>query len=153
MHLAELNIARLSYELDNPRIAEFVNNLDRINGIAERSPGFIWRLKDESGDATAIGGYDDPRIIVNLSVWETPQALENFVWQTVHKQFYSRRAEWFDVMDNMHFAMWWVEEGTEPTVEEARQRIEYLQAHGPSDYAFGWDHLPTVKLWKEARCA
>ena len=153
MHLAELNIARLKYDLDDPRVADFVNNLDRVNAVAERSEGFVWRLKDEDGNATSIQAFDDPRVIVNLSVWQTPETLEKFVWQTVHKQVYARRAEWFAVMEKMHFAMWWVDEGHEPSALEARERLEHLQAHGDSDHAFGWEHLPNVQMWKEQRCA
>ncbi len=153
MHLAELNIARLRFNLDDPRVADFVDNLDRINAIAERSEGFVWRYKDECGNATNTDAFDNPLIIVNLSVWQDAKTLERFVWQTAHKQIYARRAEWFEVMDKMHFAMWWVKEGTRPTVDEARERLEFLQANGPSDYAFGWESLPNVQMWREARCA
>src|SRR5262245_20450952 len=95
-HLAQLNIGRLRYSLDDPRMAEFVDNLDRVNGLAERAQGFVWRLKDDSGNATAMRAFADPRIIVNMSVWESVEALERYVWQTVHKRFYGRRHEWFD---------------------------------------------------------
>ena len=131
----------------------FINNLDRINALAERSEGFIWRLKDDGGNATAINPFGDDSIIVNLSVWETPQSLENYVWKTAHKHIYARRGEWFESMETMHLAMWWVEPGTEPTADEARERLAYLQANGNSDYAFGWDGLPNVEMWKQARCA
>src|SRR4051794_30200188 len=90
LHLAELNVARLKYPLDDPRIAEFADNLDLVNGIAERSPGFVWRLKDESGNATDIRGFDDPLVIVNMSVWRNAESLERFVWNTLHKRFYIR---------------------------------------------------------------
>jgi hypothetical protein len=153
VHLAQLNIARLSYDFDDPRVAEFVDNLERINGIAERSEGFVWRLKDESGDATDIRAFDDPQVIVNMSVWRAPEDLEHFVWNTVHRQFYKKRAEWFSAMKSQHFVMWWVDEGHVPTVEEARNKLDYLERHGDSDQAFGWSHLPHIKLWQQARCA
>lgn len=153
MHLAQLNIARLKYPFEDPRVADFAANLDRVNGIAERSAGFVWRLKDDSGNATEIDAYGDPAVIVNLSVWRDTESLEQFVWNTVHKQFYRRRAEWFSVMGAQHFAMWWVEEGHEPPVTEAKTRLEHVQRHGDSDFAFGWGHLPHVKLWQQARCA
>ncbi len=153
MHLAQLNVGKLRYNQDDPRVADFMSNLDRINAVAERTPGFVWRLQDESGNATSIVAFDDPKLLVNLSVWENPQALEQFVWQTVHKQFYVRRGEWFEVMDKMHFVMWWIEPGHLPTTVEARERLEHLWAHGTSDYAFGWEHLQNVELWKQARCA
>jgi hypothetical protein len=153
MHLAELNIARLKYPFEDPRIAEFVDNLDRINGIAERSPGFMWRLKDESGNATDIQAFDDPLVIVNMSVWRDAESLEHFVWNTIHKQFYRKRAEWFSLMEKQHFVMWWVDEGHKPTLDEAKARLEHLDRHGGDDFAFGWSHLPHVKLWQQARCA
>ena len=110
MHLAQLNIARLKYPFEDPRVADFAANLDRVNGIAERSEGFVWRLQDDGGDATGIQAFDDPAIIVNMSVWRDPETLERFVWNTIHKAFYRRRAEWFGLMEAQHFVMWWVDE-------------------------------------------
>jgi hypothetical protein len=153
MHLAQLNIARLRYDFDDPRVAEFMDNLERVNGIAERSEGFVWRLQDEAGDATAIQAFDDPQVIVNMSVWRSAEELEHFVWNTVHKQFYRKRAEWFSAMKSQHFVMWWVDEDHVPTVEEARNKLDTLERHGDSDLAFGWSHLPHIKLWQQARCA
>ena len=152
-HLAELNIGRLRHPLTDPRIADFSNNLTLVNGLADRSPGFVWRLKGDTGDATGIRAFDDPLIIVNVSVWETVEALERYVWQTVHKRFYGRRQDWFDKMDGPHFVMWWVPVGHQPTVIEAKERLEHLAAHGPSDHAFGWESIPSAQLWKTARCA
>lgn len=156
-HLAQLNIARLAYDQDDPRVADFMNALDRVNAVAERSPGFVWRLKDdEEGNATQIrfpGEEDEGRLIVNMSVWESPEALENFVWNTVHKQVYRRRGEWFEAMKPAYFTMWWVPVGHVPTVEEAAARLEHMRAHGGSDHAFGWDYLPHIQRWREERCA
>src|SRR5713226_7509770 len=98
-HLAQLNIGRLRYDLDDPRLADFIDNLARVNAIAERSEGFVWRLKDETGNATNIRAFEDPRMTVNMSVWESVEALEKYVWQTVHKRFYGRRSEWFEHLD------------------------------------------------------
>jgi len=95
-HLAQLNIGRIRYEIDDPRMADFANNLALVNGIAERSAGFIWRFVDESGNATNTRPNADPRIIVNFSVWASVDALERFVWQTIHKRFYGRRGDWFE---------------------------------------------------------
>lgn len=153
MHLAELNIARLKYPLDDPRVAEFADNLDRINAVADRSEGFVWRLQDDSGDATSIRAFDDPMVIVNMTVWQSAEHLERFVWNTVHKQFYAKRAEWFELMQAQHFVMWWVDEGHVPGLAEAKARLDHLAANGDSDFAFGWSHLPHVKLWQQARCA
>jgi Domain of unknown function (DUF3291) len=152
-HLAQLNIGRLRYPTDDPRMAGFMNNLDFVNRIAERTPGFVWRLKDESNNATAIRPFPDPDMAVNLSVWESIEALERFVWQTVHKRFYGQREKWFAKMEGPHVVMWWVDVGHVPTVEEAKARLEHLAAHGPSDYAFGWESIPAAQLWKTARCA
>jgi hypothetical protein len=153
MHLAELNIGRVRYPLDDPRMAGFVDNLELVNGLAERSEGFVWRLKDDSGNATSIHAFDDPRIILNISVWESVEALERYVWQTVHKRFYGRRHEWFDKMDGAYFVMWWVPAGHKPTVQEAVERLQSLRQDGPSDIAFGWESLPSAQLWKTSRCA
>jgi Domain of unknown function (DUF3291) len=90
-HIAQLNIGRFRYPTDDPRMAAFISNLDRINALAERSEGFVWRLKDESNNATAIRPASDPTMAVNLSVWESVEALERFVWATAHKQFYNRK--------------------------------------------------------------
>jgi hypothetical protein len=94
--IAQLNIGRFRYRTDDPRMASFMANLDRINALAERSEGFVWRLKDESNNATAIRPANDPNMAVNLSVWESVEALERFVWATVHKQFYNRKGDWFE---------------------------------------------------------
>lgn len=153
MHLAQLNIARLKYPFEDPRVADFAANLDRVNAAAERSEGFVWRLQDDAGNAVEIGGFDDPAVIANLSVWQDVGHLERFVWNTVHKQIYRRRAEWFSAMDKPHLVMWRVEEGHRPSVAEARERLEFLHENGDSDFAFGWAHLPHVKLWQQARCA
>ena len=152
-HLAQLNIGRLQHPLDDPRIADFVNNLDRINAIAERSEGFVWRLVGEGNDATGIRAFDDPQVIVNLSVWQSVEALERFVWQTVHKRIYGRRQEWFDRMERPHFVMWWIDAGHRPDAVEAKQRLEHLWRHGPSEHAFGWESVASAQLWKTARCA
>jgi hypothetical protein len=152
-HLAELNIGRLLHPLDDPRMADFADNLDRVNGIADRSEGFVWRLKGDSGNATGIQAFDDPRIIINISLWESVAALERYVWQTVHKRFYGRRHEWFDRFEGPYFVMWWVPNGHRPTVAEALARLDHLKLQGPSDFAFGWESLPAAQMWKTARCA
>jgi len=137
-HLAELNIARLRHLKGDPRVAEFFDNLDRVNNAAERMPGFVWRLKDEGGNATDIAYNSDPRIIANLSVWETPQALEHYVFQTVHTAFYRRRDQWFETLPGPHLVFWWIEPGTLPTLSDAASRLTDLAANGPSERAFGW---------------
>lgn len=150
MHLAELNIAAPKFPLDDPRIADFVDNIDRINALAAKMPGFVWMHKDDSGHATPTPW---PDAVVNMSVWETPRQLEHFVWNTVHKRIYQRKAEWFDAMASHHFVMWWVPDGHRPTLDEAKERLDHLNAHGNTDHAFDWAHLPHVKLWQSQRCA
>ncbi|MEL7429851.1 MAG: DUF3291 domain-containing protein [Pseudomonadota bacterium] len=151
MHLAELNIAKPKFANDDPRFADFMDNLNRINGLGAKMPGFVWIHADDSGHAMDMP-TPWPDAAANLTVWETPEALEHFVWNTVHKQFYNRKAEWFDEMDTHHFVMWWVEEGHRPTLEEAKERLDHLNAHGNSDHAFDWKHLPHVKLWQIKAC-
>jgi hypothetical protein len=150
-HLAQFNIARIKYPLDDPRMKEFVDNLARVNGLAETIDGFVWRLKDESGHAMNMRVYDDPRILPNLTLWENVEALERFVWQTLHKRFYGRRREWFEHIKTP-LVLWFVPQGHTPDMAEGVERLEHLKAHGPSDYAFGWDRLPAARQWKTARC-
>jgi hypothetical protein len=152
-HLAQLNIGRFRYPTDDPRMAGFMNALDLVNGLAERSEGFVWQLKDDSGNATSFRPFPDPQMAVNLSVWESVKALERYVYLTVHKRFYGRREEWFDKMDGPHLVMWWIPAGHLPTLNEAKERLEYLAAHGSGDNAFGWESVPAAQLWKTARCA
>ena len=156
VHLAQLNIGRLVAPTDDPRVAEFMAALDRVNGIGKRSPGFVWMMEG-SGEpgtgntGTKIGG--DPRFVANLTVWEGVEALEQFVWNTVHRAFYQRRAEWFEVLGRMHFVMWWVPAGHRPTLEEGLARLDHLMAQGDSDHAFGWAHLEQARLWRTHACA
>jgi hypothetical protein len=149
-HLAEFNIARIRYPLDDPRMAEFVDNVARVNALAEQIDGFVWRLQDYSGHAMDMTVYDDPRILPNLTLWENAQALERFVWQTLHGRFYRRREIWFVPMETP-LAMWWVKAGKRPDMAEGVRRRDHLIAHGPSDYAFGWENLPEATLWKAQR--
>ena len=152
-HLAQLNIGRLRYEVDDPRMADFTNNLALVNGLAERSAGFLWRYIDESRNSTATRPYADPRIAINLSVWKNVEALERFVYLTLHKRFYGRRSEWFEHFEGPYFVMWWVPAGHRPTIREAMARLDHLKQHGSTQLAFGWDSLPAAQLWKTARCA
>ena len=153
MHLAELNIARLRYPKGDPRVAEFFENLDRVNATAERMPGFVWRLKDEGGNATDNAFNADPLVIANLSVWETPAALERYVFQTVHTAFYRQRALWFEPMAGPHMVFWWVEPGSRPTFAEGAERIGSLAVKGLSEHALCWADLKSAELWRTQRYA
>jgi hypothetical protein len=152
VHIAQLNIGRPLYALDDPRMVGFMDNLDRVNAIAERSPGFVWRLKDESNNATSLRPFDDPNMLVNMSVWESVEALERFVWATVHKRFYNRKGGWFEKPSGPHFVMWPVRVGHIPDLAEAKARLEHLALNSDSDFAFGWGHLAHIKLWMERKC-
>ncbi len=153
MHLAELNVGRLVAPTDDPRVAEFMANLDRINGLGKRMPGFVWIMEGAAGAGNTEAAIDgDPRYVPNLTVWEDVESLEKFVWGTVHRQFYERRAEWFEVLGEMHFVMWWVEPGHQPTLAEALARLAHRRAHGDSDHAFGWEHLREAEMYRTHQC-
>jgi Domain of unknown function (DUF3291) len=154
MKLAQLNISRLVAAKDHPTLAEFMDNLDLVNRIAERSPGFVWRLKDETGPgATDIVVTDDPRVIVNMSVWESVEALEDFVWNTLHEKFYRKRNNWFEPWPGPHLVMWWLENDHMPTLADGLARLALLQEKGGTEDAFGWQQLHDAKLWQSRRCA
>jgi Domain of unknown function (DUF3291) len=150
LHLAQFNIARIKYPLDDPRMAEFADNVARVNGLAEQIDGFVWRLQDESGNAMGMTVYDDPRILPNLTVWKNAEALERFVFRTLHSRFYDRRTEWFEPIE-VPLAMWWVPERHRPALDEGVERLDHLKARGPSNYAFGWEGLPQATFWKSHR--
>ncbi len=151
MHLAELNIGKFRYPTTDPRMAGFMDNLDRVNALAERTPGFVWRLKGDNNNATDLRVGDD--YAVNMSVWETPEALENYVFKTVHVQFYKNRADWFDLMEKPHMVFWWVPEGHQPSLQEAMDRLEMFEKNGATEQAFGWAEVIDVERWKSQRCA
>jgi hypothetical protein len=140
-HIAQANIARLRAPLDDPLIAGFVARLDEINALADRAPGFVWRLQTDEGNSTAVRAYDDDRILFNLSVWETPEQWHAFVFRSGHREVMRQRANWFERMDAPYSVMWWVPAGHTPTVAEARERLEHLRAHGESPHAFPFARL------------
>jgi Domain of unknown function (DUF3291) len=149
-HLAQFNIARIRYPLDDPRMAEFVDNVARVNALAEQIEGFVWRLQDDSGHAMNMTVYGDPAILPNLTLWQNAEALERFVRQTLHGRFYHRREEWFEPIDTP-LVIWWVPVGTRPSMADGVNRRDHLIAHGPSDYAFDWESIPSARLWMTAR--
>ncbi|MET0461210.1 MAG: DUF3291 domain-containing protein [Ilumatobacteraceae bacterium] len=136
-HFAELNVATLRQPLDHPDTAEFVGALDTINALAESSPGFVWRLVDESGQSSSyVRADDDPLFIVNLSVWESPELLHDYVYKTAHTPFLRRRREWFRRMEDAFLVCWWVPVGHRPSVDEALDRLDRLRRDGVTDDAF-----------------
>ena len=137
MHLAQVNVARLTAPIDDPRIREFVDGLAPVNALADAAPGFVWRMQDDSGDATHIEVDPDPLMIMNLSVWEDVAALMAFVRSPDHAAYLRRRREWFQRWtDGPYVCLWWVEEGHRPTPAEALERLAHLRAVGPSPQAF-----------------
>ena len=136
--LAQLNIGCLTGPLDSAELADFARGLEPVNAVAEAAPGFVWRLKDEASDnATSFTIYDDPSIIVNLSVWADHQSLWDFVYDDAHRSFLRRRREFFQRMAEVYTVLWWVPAGHQPSVAEARERLEHLRANGATEYAFG----------------
>ncbi|MDZ4735655.1 MAG: DUF3291 domain-containing protein [Rhodospirillaceae bacterium] len=135
-HLAQINIGRLNAPVDDPSLVAFMAALDPVNTLAEQSPGFVWRLKDESGHATYIRAYDDPQMIVNVTVWESLEALRDFTYLGVHKGVLGRRNEWFEKLDGPYMALWWIDAGAVPTTGEGVARIDHLARHGPGEHAF-----------------
>jgi heme-degrading monooxygenase HmoA len=135
-HLAQVNIARLLAPIDDPLLADFVAALAPINALADASPGFVWRFQTAAGDATSVRPYDDDRIIINFSVWESVETLKGYVYQSAHAQVMRGRRKWFEKMADSHMALWWVPEGHIPTWQEARERIESVRAHGETPFAF-----------------
>jgi heme-degrading monooxygenase HmoA len=134
-HLAQVNVATVRAPLDSPELAGFVAQLESINALADHSPGFVWRLQTEDGDATAIRPFQDERIMVNLSLWESLEALRTFVYASRHLDVMRRRREWFHRMD-AYLALWWVPAGTIPTVAQAKDRLQLLAGNGPGPDAF-----------------
>jgi Domain of unknown function (DUF3291) len=138
--IAQMNVGTTLYPLDDPRIAEFMALLDEINALAERSPGFVWRLKSDQGNATDIKVTDNPQFIVNMSVWQNVEALFDFVYQTPHRLVMGKRRQWFERPSGSYLVLWWVEAGAFPTAEEGIARLHHLDRHGPTARAFTFSH-------------
>jgi Domain of unknown function (DUF3291) len=140
-HLAQVNIGRMRAPLDDPIMAGFVARLDEINALADRSPGFVWRLQNEAGNATYLRPYDDDRILFNFSIWESAETLRAYVYKSAHRQLLQQRREWFEQFGGAQLAMWWVPRGHVPGIDEAKKRLAHLEAHGPSQFAFDFKHV------------
>jgi hypothetical protein len=135
-YLAQLNIGRMRAPLDSPEIAGFVAALEPINALADRSPGFVWRLQTEDGNATSIRFFDDDLLLVNMSVWQTLEQLADFAYRSAHRAVMARRREWFHKMSEAYLVLWWLPAGTIPTLEDAVGRLERLRRLGPTPEAF-----------------
>ncbi|HSS10458.1 MAG TPA: DUF3291 domain-containing protein [Acidimicrobiales bacterium] len=140
-HLAQMNIGRLRAPVDSAEVAEFVAFLDPINALADTAPGFVWRLQTEDGNATAVRVLDDDTLIVNMSVWESLDALATFVYESRHRDVMRRRREWFHRMAEAYLVLWWIEAGHIPAVAEAEERLLHLRRHGPTAQAFTFKAL------------
>jgi hypothetical protein len=135
-HLVQVNVAFRKFEMEDPRFAGFVDNLDRINAIADSTPGFVWRYVSDDDDAEAKAVFGDPTLLFNMSVWESKQALEDFVYKSDHVKILRQRADWFVPQKGPSMALWWIEAGTLPGIVESRQRLERLSQAGPTEDAF-----------------
>jgi hypothetical protein len=140
-HIAQINIARMRVPLEDPAMAGFVGRLEEINALADRAPGFIWRLQTPEGDATYLRPYDDDRILVNMSVWEGVEHLQAYVYKSAHAELLRQRREWFEPFDGAYAALWWVPAGHRPGIDEAKQRLAHLDEHGPTQFAFTFKTL------------
>ena len=134
--IAQVNVALPREPLDSPALAGFVANLEPVNALADAAPGFVWRLEDSSGDATSIRVFDDERLIINMSVWESIESLWDFVYSGGHLAVMRRRREWMTRLAGAYMCLWWVPAGHLPDTAEARERLEHLERHGPSPHAF-----------------
>jgi hypothetical protein len=138
-HLAQVNNGRARGEITDPIMLGFVARLEEINALAERSPGFVWRLQTEDGDATAVRPYpDDNRIMINMSVWADLDSLREYVFRTMHAEVMRQRREWFERFEGVYVTLWWVPAGHKPTVDEAVERLEHLESHGATPFAFSF---------------
>ena len=140
-HLAQINIARMLAPIGDPIMADFVAQLAPVNALADSSPGFVWRLQTESGDATSIQVYEDNMIIINLTVWESVEALREFVFKGAHYGVLRDRKRWFEKFEGPYAVLWWIPAGHIPSTEEAKERLDYLRTHGDSEYAFSFQRI------------
>jgi hypothetical protein len=148
-HIAQINIARALYPLDDPRIADFMNNLGKINSLGKQTPGFVWILEGDSNGATDIRLFDDPTILANLTVWESIEALHQFTYYSEHTDFFRRRHEWFEKFDGVMLALWWIPAGHIPTADEVKERLKLLETHGPTPLAFTFKLRFTIEQMLE----
>ena len=144
-HLAQINIGRIRAPLDDPIMADFVNNLIKINTLGHNTPGFVWQLLTEEGDSTGFHAFEDNRVLLNMTVWENIEVLYDFTYRSQHVEFFRRRREWFDKFDGLYLVLWWVPAGYHPTPEEAKEKLAHLEAHGPTPLAFTFKQRFTIE--------
>jgi len=137
-YIAQINITQAKAELDHKIMAGFVNRLDEINKLADQSAGFIWRLQTEDGDSTGIRVFDDPNLVINMSVWRDLESLKNYVYKSAHVELIRDRQAWFNNMLETQIALWWVPEGHIPSIAEGKEKLQAIEKNGPSDIAFSF---------------
>ena len=140
-NLAQVNVGRMRAALEDPVMSGFVARLDEINALADRSPGFVWRLQTDAGNATYLRPYDDDRILFNFSIWESVDALRAYVYKSAHAELLRQRREWFEQFRGAFLALWWVPRSYVPGIDEARKRLAHLEANGPSQFAFNFKNV------------
>jgi hypothetical protein len=152
-HIAQVNIGIIRAPLDSPVMAGFVNRLDEINALADAAPGFVWRLQTEEGNATSLHVFDNEHMLINMSVWESVDALYEYVYASRHAELIKGRKDWFEKMDTPIMTLWWIPAGHIPTPEEAKQRLAHLEQHGPTPLAFTFKQRFTVEEMLKATSA
>ena len=140
-HIAQLNVGRIMAPIDSPTMAGFVSQLDAINALADQNPGFVWRLQTESGNATSVQAYEDPTILVNMSVWRSVESLKNFAYQGAHLGPLRDRLKWFEKPTEAHMVLWWIPAGHIPSIAEARERLDFYRSHGECAVAFSFRNI------------
>jgi hypothetical protein len=135
-HIAQMNVGTLLYPQDDPRVAEFMGLLDQVNAMADAAPGFVWRLQSAQGNATDIQVTDNPLFIVNMSVWQSVEALFDFVYRASHRSVMAKRRVWFARPAGAYLVLWWTPAGTIPTIDQGLERLRMLDNNGPSRHAF-----------------
>lgn len=135
-HLAQINIAQGIADIDDPLMKDFIDQIDYINRLAESAEGFIWRLQTDGGDATGISAFDDPKVILNMSVWDSLESLKEYVYTGDHVEVFKQKKKWFVKMDSPSIALWWIPAGTIPSIQDGKDALDYLEKHGPSEKYF-----------------
>ena len=148
-HLAQFNIAIMWAPLDDPSMADFVSQLEPVNRLADSTPGFVWRLQSDGGDATSIQAYEDPRVLINMTVWESIEALFEFTYRNSHGDVFRDRKSWFEPQDGPSVVLWWIPAGHIPTVEEGKQKLDLLKEKGPGPNAFTFKKRYSLQEWLE----
>lgn len=143
-HVAEVNIGRIRAELNDPIMAGFVERLEEINALADTSPGFVWRLQTNDGNATYFRPFADDRMLLNMSVWQSVEALRHYVFKSVHRELLRQRHAWFEKLEIAYLALWWVPAAHVPGIDEAKRRLAHLDAHGPTQFAFTFQNVIAV---------